>query len=206
MVKPGWAASAAIAAVWAAGPAAAAELSVGAYAHDVAFVGQALGMGAADREAGADIQLGVRSGRIAALRAIGAPQAQAFVSLNTDGTSDFAAAGLAWPIRLTPRLYLRPGLGLAYTDGKARLPPANAAGLSPAEFQRRLHLFQTRIDFGSRTLFAPEIALGARLDRRWSAELSWVHLSNGQIFHHGKNQGLDDVGVRVVYALGAAGR
>jgi hypothetical protein len=45
-----------------------------------------------------------------------------------------------------------------------------------------------------------------RLNDRWSAELSWVHISNGEIFHHGKNQGLDDTGVRVVYALGARGR
>ncbi|MDB5494215.1 MAG: deacylase [Phenylobacterium sp.] len=206
--KLAWAAvaAAAIGALGFAGPAGAAELLLGAYAHDVAFLGAAIGSGAADREKGADIELGIRSDRIEAWRWIGAPQAHAFVSVNTDGTSDFVAAGLSWPIRLTDRFYLRPGLGLAYTDGKAKLPAVNAPGLTPAEIQRRLTLYQTRIDFGSRLLFEPEIALGAHLGGPWSAELSWVHISNGEIFHHGKNQGLDDAGIRVIYALGARGR
>ena len=181
----------------------AAELLLGAYIHDAAFIGGALGTGSADREKGADIELGIRSGRIEALHLIGAPQAHAFISINTDRTSDFVAAGLSWPIRITDRFYFRPGLGLAYTDGKVNLPPVNAPGLSPEEIQRRLELFQTRIDFGSRTLFEPELNLGYHLTPRTSVELSWVHISNGEIFHHGKNQGLDDAGVRVVYALGA---
>jgi lipid A 3-O-deacylase len=189
-----------------AGPAGAAELLTGVYAHDAAFIGGALGTGSADREKGADIHLGVRSDRIEALGLIGAPQAHAFVSINTNHTSDFVAAGLSWPIGLGHGFYFRPGIGLAYTDGKTNLPPVNAPGLTPAEIQRRLTLFETRIDFGSRILFEPELALGVHLDDRWSAELSWVHISNGEIFHHGKNQGLDDAGVRVIYALGARGR
>jgi hypothetical protein len=185
-----------------AGQASAAELMAGAYIHDAAFIGGALGTGSADREKGADIELGLRSDRIEWLRLIGAPQAHAFVSVNTDGTSDFVAAGLSWPIRITQKFYFRPGLGLAYTDGKVNLPPVNAPGLTPAEIQRRLDLYNTRIDFGSRTLFEPELNLGWRFNPKLAAELSWVHISNGEIFHHGKNQGLDDVGVRVIYALG----
>ena len=201
-----WALAAMAAALGLAGPAGAAELIAGAYAHDVAFLGAAIGSGAADREKGADFELGIRSDRIEALRLIGAPQAHAFVSVNTDNTSNFVAAGLSWPIRLGDTFYLRPGLGLAYTDGKANLPPVNAPGLTPAETQRRLNLFLTRIDFGSHMLFEPELALGAHLGGPWSVELSWVHISNGEVFHHGKNQGLDDAGVRVVYALGARGK
>jgi len=199
-------AAAAVAVLGLAGPAAAAELVLGVYAHDVTFLGDAIGSGAAGREGGADIEIGVRSARIGALHAIGSPQAHAFVSLNTDNTSNFVAAGLSWPTRLTDRFYFRPGLGLAYTDGKAGLPAVNAPGLTPQEIQRRLHLYNTRIDFGSQTLFEPELNLGVRLSDRVSAELSWVHISNGEIFHHGKNQGLDDAGLRVIYALGARGR
>lgn len=205
-MKFGLAAAAATFALAWAGGASAAELLLGAYAHDVSYIGKLVGSGAADRESGADIELGVRSGRIEGLRLIGAPQAHAFVSLNTNSTSNFVAAGLSWPIRLTDRFYVRPGLGLAYTDGKAGLPPVNAPGLTPEEIQRRLHLYLTRIDFGSHVLFEPELNLGMRFNERWSAELSWVHISNGEIFHHGKNQGLDDTGVRVIYALGARSR
>jgi lipid A 3-O-deacylase len=189
-----------------AAPAGAAELILGAYAHDVTYIGKVVGSGAAGREGGADIELGIRSDRIEAWRIIGAPQAHAFVSLNTNNTSNFVAAGLSWPIRISERLYFRPGLGLAYTDGKAGLPPVNAPGLAPDEIQRRLHLYLTRIDFGSKMLFQPEVNLGVHLTDRLSAELSWVHISNGEIFHHGKNQGLDDTGVRVIYALGARGQ
>lgn len=197
---------AALAAACLATPAGAAELLLGAYAHDVTYIGKVVGSGAAGREGGADIELGVRSDRIESWRWLGAPQAHAFVSLNTDNTSNFVAAGLSWPIRMGDTFYFRPGLGLAYTDGKAGLPPVNAPGLTPAEVQRRLHLYNTRIDFGSQILFEPELNLGVHLTDRLSAELSWVHISNGEIFHHGKNQGLDDTGVRLVYALGARGR
>jgi lipid A 3-O-deacylase len=197
------AAAAAAAALALAGPACAAELLTGVYAHDVSFLGAAVGSGAADRESGADIELGLRSGRIEAFSLIGAPQVHAFVSVNTNHTSDFVAAGFSWPVPLGDRFYIRPGLGLAYTDGKAGLPPVNAPGLAPDEIARRLNLYLTRIDFGDRFLFEPEIALGAKLSPRWKAELSWVHISNGEIFHHGKNQGLDDAGARLVYTFGA---
>jgi len=181
----------------AAGAAQAGELLVGAYAHDAAFLGDAFGVGSAGRESGADLHLGLRSERIEALGLIGKPQAHAFVSVNSEGTSNFVAAGLSWPIDLTHSFYLRPGIGLAVTDGETGLPPVNAPGLTPAEIQRRLHLYNTRIDFGSSLLFEPEIGLGYRFDDRWSAELSWVHISNGEVFHHGKNQGMDDAGLRI---------
>ena len=199
MLKHFMAAAAALAAVLA-GSAQAGEILVGAYAHDTTFVGKAIGVGAAGREGGADIQLGVRSDRIESLGWLARPQAHALVSINTDNTSNFVAAGFSWPIRITDKLYFRPGIGLAYTDGKTGLPPVNAPGLSEAEIARRLHLYNTRIDFGSNVLFQPELGLGWRINERWAAELSYVHLSNGQIFHHGKNQGLDDAGVRLVYS------
>jgi lipid A 3-O-deacylase len=181
------------------GAAQAGELLLGVYAHDAAFLGDAFGVGSAGRESGADLHLGYRTERIEALSLIFKPQAHAFISVNSEGTSNFVAAGLSWPIDLSHNFYLRPGLGLAYTDGEHGLPPVNAPGLSPAEVQRRLHLYNTRIDFGSALLFEPEIGIGYRFSERLSGELSWVHISNGEIFHQGKNQGMDDAGVRFAY-------
>jgi hypothetical protein len=188
-------------------PAAAGEALLGVYAHDVTFLGDAFGVGSAGRENGdgADLEFGLRSDRIGVLSWLGRPQAQAFMSLNTQGLSNFGAVGLTWPIKLSHTFYIRPGLGLALTDGKAGLPPVNAPGISPEEIQRRLELFEHRIDFGSKVLFEPEIGVGAHLNPRWDAELSWVHISNGEIFHHGKNQGLDDAGLRLVYRFGSRG-
>lgn len=194
-------AAAACAAVAFAAPAFAGEAFVGVYKHDVTFLGNAVGLGAAGREDGVDVHLGYRTDRIESLRWLGKPQAHAFVSINSENTSNFVAAGFNWRIELGQPggFYLRPGFGLAYTDGKAGLPPANAPNISDEERARRTELYYTRIDFGSKVLFEPELALGYDLNDSWSTELSYTHLSNGQIFHQGKNQGLDDVGVRLVY-------
>lgn len=184
-------------------PAMADEVFGGLYKHDVTFIGEAVGLGAAGREDGVDIHLGYRTDRIESLTWLGKPQVQAFVSINSENTSNFAAVGFNWKIELGADggFYLRPGFGLAYTDGEAGLPPANAPNLTPEERARRTNLYYTRIDFGSQVLFEPELALGYQFNDRWSAELSYTHLSNGQIFAQGKNQGLDDVGVRLVYAF-----
>ena len=101
-------------------PGVAGEWLVGAYAHDATFLGKLIGSGAAGRESGLDLHLGARTDRIE--HWWGRPQAHAFISLNSRNTSNFVAAGLSWPISLTKRVYVRPGLGLAYTDGEAGLP------------------------------------------------------------------------------------
>jgi hypothetical protein len=200
-VKKALFAAAACAAVAVAAPALAGEAFVGVYKHDVTFIGDAVGLGAAGREDGVDVHLGYRTNRIESLRWLGKPQVHAMVSINSENTSNFVAAGFDWRIELGQPggFYLRPGMGLAYTDGETQLPPVNAPGLTPEEIQRRLKLYNTRIDFGSKVLFEPELALGYDINDSWSAELSYTHLSNGQIFHQGKNQGLDDAGVRLVY-------
>lgn len=191
------------AALGCASPALAGEAFVGVYKHDVTFIGNAVGLGAAGREGGADIHLGYRTKRIERLDWLGKPQVHAMVSINTNNTSNFAAVGFNWKVELGQPggFYLRPGMGLAYTDGKAGLPPANAPNLTPEERERRTWLYYNRIDFGSKVLFEPELALGYQVNDKVSVELSYTHLSNGQIFHQGKNQGLDDAGVRLVYAF-----
>lgn len=197
------AATASVLVAGSAAPALAGEAFVGVYKHDVTFIGNAVGLGAAGREGGADIHLGYRTNRIESLKWLGRPQVHTMVSINTNNTSNFAAAGFDWKVELGKPggFYLRPGLGLAYTDGKANLPPANAPNLTPEERARRTYLYYHRIEFGSRVLFEPELALGYQVSDKVSVELSYTHLSNGQIFHQGKNQGLDDAGVRLVYAF-----
>jgi len=170
------------------------EVWVGVYGHDIA---------PDRRERGEDVQLGYRTARLDGLRFLGRPSLDALVSFNTRVSTHFAAVGLDWPIKLGGRVYLRPGFGLAYTTGKAVLPPANAPGLTAAELASRLAQNRKRIDFGSHVLFKPEMAVGYRINPRLALEASYVHLSNGQIFHKGKNQGLDDIGARLVWRFGA---
>jgi lipid A 3-O-deacylase len=162
-----------------AAPAAAQEVFVGGYAHGV---DTPLTLETGER--GADIQAGVRFNRIEALSFIGKPEPYIFGSVSTSGDTSFVAAGLSWTLG-KGRFYARPAIGFAVHDG-----PALRVNLATGE----------RTDLGSRVVFAPEFAVGVRLDERWSAEASWVHVSHARIFS-GQNPGLDVIGIRLNYRL-----
>ncbi len=184
--------------------AAAATLAMSGAAHaaDIWAGGYAHGVGTKQsQEGGADFMLGLQSDRIDALKYFFKPAVHGMIGANTNVSSDFVAVGFDWPIAIlhSAKFYIRPGIGLAYTTGKADVGSAFAPGLSAQERDRRAHIAATRIDFGSSVLFEPELALGYRLSDKWRIEASYVHLSNGQILHQGKNQGLDDVGLRLGY-------
>jgi hypothetical protein len=157
-----------------AGAGEAAELFGGLHAHDVDTV---LTKGGFER--GVDFQIGWRGERIGAIQALGAPAPHVFLSVNSAGDTNFAAAGLSWKIGQI--VYLRPGVGLAVHDRASRLFAGNR-----------------RIDFGSRILFEPELGVGYQLTDRVSLEASWVHLSHAQLFSR-QNPGLDNFGVRLNY-------
>ena len=157
-----------------AGAGKAADLFGGLHSHDVDTV---LTKGGFER--GVDFQIGWRGEPMAALQVIGAPAPHVFISVNSAGDTNFAAAGVSWKIGRT--LYLRPGVGIAIHDRPSR---AVADG--------------QRIDFGSRILFEPELGIGYRLSDRVSLEASWIHLSHAQLFSR-QNPGLDNFGVRLNY-------
>jgi hypothetical protein len=160
----------------AASPAGAAEIFGGLAAHDVDTPLNKGGF-----EGGLAIQAGLRGDRIKALKAIGAPSPYAFASVSTEGGTNLAAAGLSW--KIGGRLFLRPGIGLAVHDRSSQVVRGGLRG-----------------DFGSRILFEPELGLGFRIDGRWTAEASWIHVSHAQLFSD-QNPGMDNIGVRLSYRL-----
>lgn len=174
--------------------ASAADIWTGAYAH---------GLGTKQsQEGGADVMLGFETERLGGVfKYIFNPAVHGMVAFNTSVSTDFVALGFDWPIPIlrSQHWYLRPGIGFAGTTGKADIGNSNDPNVSAAERQRRARLAATRIDFGSHDLFEPELALGYKINNDWKVEASYVHLSNGQILHSGKNQGLDDVGLRLMY-------
>ena len=149
-------------------PAQAGELFGGLYVHDVKLPTDKSGL-----ENGMDVQLGYRGGGIAGTGI----QPYIFGALNTSGNTSYAAAGLS--LRFGDSIYIRPGLGLAVHNG------------SDADFYRT-----DKIAFGSRILFEPEVAIGARVNDRLSIEASWVHMSHATLFS-GENPGIDNLGVRL---------
>ena len=157
-----------------AAPAQAGEIFGGVYIHDVDTPLSRSGI-----ENGADIQLGYRGGRIGHTPL----QPYVFGALNTAGDTSYAAVGLS--AKFGKQVYVRPGLGIAIHNGSTK------------KFQ---DLTNDQIDFGSRILFEPEIALGVRVSDRASIEASWVHMSHAQLFGH-QNPGIDNFGVRLNFAL-----
>jgi len=161
-------------------PAQAQEVFAGAYVHgvDTPFTFET-------REGGTDLALGVRLDGIEALDFIGRPAPYAIASINTRGDTSFAGAGLSWTID-KGRFYLRPAVGLVVHDGPdRRVDPAT----------------RIRTDLGSRVLFEPEIGIGYRFSERFSAEASWMHISQARIFDSQQNPGIDMMGVRLVHRL-----
>lgn len=130
----------------------------------------------ADREGGIDLSVGVR-GKPVFLKL----QPYAFGQLNTDGGTNFLAAGVS--AKFGNSIYVRPGVGLAIHDGSA----------SNVDLPDRLA-------FGSRVLFAPEIAVGTQLNERIGIEASWVHFSHAQLAGR-QNPGIDNIGVRLNVSL-----
>jgi hypothetical protein len=145
------------------------ELFAGLHAHGVKTP---LSLNS-DREGGADVSAGIRGDRL-----LGSPlQPYVFGQLNTDGGTNFLAAGLS--ARFGGRFYVRPGVGLAIHDGSA----------SKVDLPDRLAL-------GSRVLFAPELAIGTQVTDRIGVEASWIHFSHAQLAGR-QNPGIDNVGVRL---------
>lgn len=155
-------------------PAHAVELFGGAYIHDVDTPLSIAGV-----EKGADILAGVRGGRIAATPL----QPYGFVAINSSGATSYGAVGLS--ARFGRRVYVRPGLGLALHSGSARNYSVGG---------------NDKLEFGSRILFEPELALGVDLSSRASLEASWIHMSHGTLFGR-QNPGIDNFGVRLNLAL-----
>jgi lipid A 3-O-deacylase len=133
-------------------------------------------------ERGSDVQAGYRTAPIEGLKAIGKPSAYVHGQISLNGNTNVAAAGLSW--KFGDKFYVRPGIGLALHDDKIK------------EFRAD----RRRLDLGSRILFEPEIAVGAKINNRIAAEISWVHISNATLLSS-QNPGMDFIGARLVFAL-----
>ena len=155
-------------------PASAGELFGGAYIHDIDSPLTKSGI-----EQGVDLQLGYRWGRIGRTPL----QPYLFGAVNSAGETHYAVAGIS--AKFGKRVYVRPGLGIALHSGDAM------------EFNDP---FDDDVEFGTRVLFAPEVALGFEISNRASVEASLVHLSHAQLFG-GQNPGIDNLGIRFNWKL-----
>ncbi len=120
----------------------------------------------------------------------GAPRPHVVVSANTAGETSFAGAGLYWNLPIGRDWAIEPGLGYVVHTGNEDLP-------FPRGDPRNGPLSRENLYLGSQDLFRVTLALNRDFSDRWGAQLMYEHLSHGQILGRGRNQGLDNIGLRV---------
>jgi lipid A 3-O-deacylase len=149
----------------------------------------------ADKEDGPNVEFQVSFDSPGFLSWAGSPQPYLMASFNTGGDTSFAGAGLEWRWNFAGNWALEPGVGVVIHDGETNNPFANGTPEAAAFSDEHVLL-------GSDVLFRTSLGLTYDFEGPWEAQIFYEHLSHGQIFASGRNQGLDELGVRFGYQFG----
>jgi lipid A 3-O-deacylase len=161
------------------------EFRIGVLVHDVNVTGN----GAGGKEDGINLNVEVVMASPEFLSWAWSPKPFVNLSLNSEGLTNFGGAGLAWSHDFGDVIYGEIDFGLVIHDGITDLPP------NPADPQRIL-LDSTRVILGSDVLFRTVFGLGVHMNENWDGAVVFEHLSHGQILASGRNEGLDNIGIR----------
>lgn len=168
-----------------------AEIHVGVMAHNICVVN----CKNADKEEGPNVELQVSFDSPSWLSWAGSPQPYLVASFNTAGNTSFGGFGLEWRWEFAEGWAIEPGIGYVVHDGELENPFANGTPEAAA-------FAANNVQFGSRDLFRTSIGLTRDLPGPWEMQLYFEHLSHGQILGEGRNQGVDELGLRVGYRFG----
>ena len=113
------------------------------------------------------------------------PRPHIGASINTNGRTSFAYAGLTWTIDITPNIFVEGSFGGAVHNGDTHSNPALVA--------------PDRQALGCSPLFRESGSVGVRLSANWSVLATIEHLSNAGLCT--QNRGLTNVGARVGYTF-----
>lgn len=149
----------------------------------------------ADKEDGPSVEFQVSFESPSWLEWAGSPQPYVVASVNTAGDTSFGGFGLEWRWQFAERWALEPGGGYVVHDGELNNPYANGTPEAAAFAAENLLL-------GSEDLFRTSLGLTRDFDGPWEAQLFFSHLSHGQILGNGRNQGVDQFGLRFGYQFG----
>lgn len=130
------------------------------------------------------------------LKPIGAPRPYLYGSFSTQGYTNLVATGLNWTWRPADRWSFEGAVGISYNDGVediVHLPPSDPY---------RIEIAETRALLGSDWLFHSRLGLDYAVTERWAVGAYYEHFSHGQILASGRNQALDELGVRIGYRFG----
>lgn len=167
------------------------EIHVGVMDHNVCITN----CKNADKEGSPNVEFQVSFDSPQFLNWAFSPEPYVMASISTTGDTSFGGAGLDWRFNLSDHWAIEPGVGIVTHDGEADNPYANGTPEAAAFADEHVLL-------GSRTLFRTSLGLTYDMDGPWEVQAYFEHLSHGQILGHGRNQGLDELGVRLGYQFG----
>lgn len=149
----------------------------------------------ADKEDGPNIEMQVSFDSPGFLRWAGSPQPYIMASINTAGDTSFGGFGLEWRWDFAEGWALEPGFGYVVHDGEIEnpFPSGSPAAADWAE---------EHVQYGSEDLFRTSIGLTRDFAGPWEGQLFFEHLSHGQVLGNGRNQGVDQIGIRFGYQFG----
>lgn len=146
----------------------------------------------ADKEGGPNINGEIVFKSPDVLGIIWSPRPYIMGSVNTAGDTSFGGVGLEWTWHFADGWAFEPGFGYVIHDGELEFP-------YPQGDPRNDPISSEKVFLGSRDLFRTNLSLNRYINDTWGVQLMYEHLSHGQILGNGRNQGLDNVGVRVIY-------
>lgn len=149
----------------------------------------------ADKEDGPNVEFQVSFDSPGFLSWAASPQPYIMASINTAGETSFGGVGLEWRWNFADNWALEPGVGIVAHNGEVDNPFANGTP-EAAEFA------DEHVLLGSEVLFRTSIGLTYDFEGPWEVQGFFEHLSHGQILASGRNQGLDEVGIRFGYQFG----
>ena len=120
------------------------------------------------------------------------PRPYATVSVNTAGNTSYGSVGFLWNFDFAEKWSFEPGIGYVIHDGNNSNPFIQGTPESD-------RFGEENVLFGSDDLFRTSLALNRQMGENWGLQLQYDHLSHGQILGNGRNQGLDNIGVRVYW-------
>ena len=146
----------------------------------------------ANKEDGVNINGELRFASPDFLKIIFSPHPYIMASVNTAGDTSYGGVGLEWDWEFAKGWHVEPGVGYVIHDGVKESP-------FPQGSQESFDYSQEHVFLGSRDLFRTSLAVTWDINETWAVQGIFEHLSHGQILGNGRNQGLDELGVRAVY-------
>ena len=123
---------------------------------------------------------------------IWSPKPYIMGSTSLQGDTSFGGVGLHWSFPFADKWAFEPSFGYVIHDGELESP-------YPQGDPRGDAFTEDHVLLGSRDLFRTTFGLHRDFNDTWGMEVMYEHLSHGQVLGNGRNQGLDNVGVRLSY-------